>query len=113
MRRNLCGSATRSSSASVLCSDSRWRSGAAADRVRCASLPRDLRAGTESEVSIEGDVARWVEGAVIGLGLCPFAVSVWMARSVRIRVSDAEDIERAVFDTLEEATSLLETGSVS
>ncbi len=38
---------------------------------------------------VEGDIRRWIERAVIGLNLCPFAKAVYVKDQVRIVVSDA------------------------
>lgn len=42
---------------------------------------------------IEADIRRWLERAVIGLNLCPFAKSVYAKGQVRIVVSDADHID--------------------
>ncbi len=54
-------------------------------------------------------IAKWLEGAVIGLDLCPFANLVWSSGLVRIVYSDATDRDAAVHDALDEAVALLET----
>jgi uncharacterized protein len=51
---------------------------------------------------------RWLEGAVIGLKLCPFAEPVVRRGSVRLTVSRARDIENGVRDVLQEAVALIE-----
>ncbi len=53
-------------------------------------------------------VTRWLDEAVIGLDLCPFASRVRRADAVRIALSDASTPEEAVTVTLEEARALLE-----
>jgi hypothetical protein len=40
-------------------------------------------------VRVEADIRRWLERAVIGLNLCPFAKAVYTRDQVRIVVSDA------------------------
>lgn len=45
-----------------------------------------------------GDVRRWLERAVIGLNLCPFAKAVVVKDQVRIQVSDAVDARGALED---------------
>ena len=55
---------------------------------------------------IEADVRRWLERAVIGLNLCPFAKSVYVKDQVRIVVSDAST-ERALLEELGEEMALL------
>ena len=49
---------------------------------------------------------RWVERAVIGLNLCPFAKAVYVKQQVRIVVSDATT-ERALLAQLGEELALL------
>ncbi len=55
---------------------------------------------------IEADVRRWLERAVIGLNLCPFAKSVYVKHQVRIVISDAST-ERALLEQLGEELALL------
>ena len=55
---------------------------------------------------IEADVRRWLERAVIGLNLCPFAKAVVAKSQVRIVVSDAST-ERALLEQLGEEMALL------
>ena len=55
---------------------------------------------------IERDVRRWLERAVIGLNLCPFAKAVYAKDQVRIVVSDATT-ERALLEQLGEEMALL------
>jgi hypothetical protein len=55
---------------------------------------------------IERDVRRWLERAVIGLNLCPFARAVQAKGQVRIVVSDAST-ERALLQELGEEMALL------
>ena len=45
---------------------------------------------TLDTAAIEADIRRWIEKAVIGLNLCPFAKAVYVKQQVRIVVSDAE-----------------------
>ncbi len=56
--------------------------------------------------AIEAEVRRWLERAVIGLNLCPFAKSVHAKQQVRIVVSDAST-ERALLEELGEEMALL------
>ena len=56
--------------------------------------------------AIETDVRRWLERAVIGLNLCPFAKAVYLRNQVRIVVSDAST-ERALLEQLGEELALL------
>jgi len=55
---------------------------------------------------IETDVRRWLERAVIGLNLCPFAKAVYVKDQVRIVISDAST-ERALLEELGEELALL------
>ena len=52
---------------------------------------------------------RWLDEAVIGLNLCPFAAPVLAAGRIRFAVSEATDLESAVRDALGEAVQLLDT----
>ena len=56
--------------------------------------------------AVEAGVRRWLERAVIGLNLCPFAKAVYVKRQVRIVVSDAST-ERALLEQLGEELALL------
>ena len=56
--------------------------------------------------AVERHVRRWLERAVIGLNLCPFAKSVYQKAQVRIVVSDAST-ERALLEQLGEELALL------
>ncbi len=55
---------------------------------------------------VEADVRRWLERAVIGLNLCPFAKAVYAKDQVRIVVSDASTV-RALLEQLGEEMALL------
>ena len=55
---------------------------------------------------IERDVRRWLERAVIGLNLCPFAKAVYAKQQIRIVISDATT-ERALLEQLGEEMALL------
>ncbi|MGY0504841.1 DUF1415 domain-containing protein [Luteimonas sp. e5] len=48
---------------------------------------------------VEADIRRWIERAVIGLNLCPFAKAVYVREQVRIVVSDARS-EAALLEHL-------------
>ena len=56
--------------------------------------------------TVEAHVRRWLERAVIGLNLCPFAKAVYVKNQVRIVVSDAST-ERALLEELGEEMALL------
>jgi hypothetical protein len=55
---------------------------------------------------VEGDTRRWLERAVIGLNLCPFAKSVYVKGQVRIVVSEAVDAAGALDDLARELDAL-------
>lgn len=61
---------------------------------------------TFDRVQVEAEVRRWLERAVIGLNLCPFAKAVYVKQQVRIVVSDAST-ERALLEELGEELALL------
>ncbi len=52
------------------------------------------------------DTRRWIEKAVIGLELCPFAPVVYIADRIRYRVSSAADEETLRADLAQELTAL-------
>ena len=53
------------------------------------------------------DTLRWLERAVIGLNLCPFAKSVYVKGQVHCVVSGAEDLETLRDDVLSELRDLV------
>ena len=55
---------------------------------------------------VEADTRRWLEHAVIGLNLCPFAKAVYVKNQVRIVISDAST-EAALLEQLGEELVLL------
>ncbi len=55
---------------------------------------------------VEADIRRWLERAVIGLNLCPFAKAVYVKEQVRIVVSDAST-PRALLEELGEEMARL------
>ena len=61
---------------------------------------------TVDPVAVEAGVRRWLERAVIGLNLCPFAKAVVVKQQVRIVVSDAST-ECALLEQLGEELALL------
>ena len=61
---------------------------------------------TFDPTGIEASVRRWLERAVIGLNLCPFAKAVYVKQQVRIVISDAST-ERALLEELGEELALL------
>ena len=56
--------------------------------------------------AVERAIRRWLERAVIGLNLCPFAKSVYLKQQVRIVLSDASTA-RALLEQLGEELALL------
>jgi len=48
---------------------------------------------TFDPAAVEAAIRRWLERAVIGLNLCPFAKAVYVRDQVRIKVSDADNID--------------------
>ena len=69
-------------------------------------MQTDPQADGFDPARIEQDVRRWLERAVIGLNLCPFAKAVYIKDQVRIVVSDAST-ERALLEQLGEEMALL------
>ncbi|MFT4256832.1 MAG: DUF1415 domain-containing protein [Pseudoxanthomonas sp.] len=58
---------------------------------------------------ILADTCRWLERAVIGLNLCPFAKAVYVKQQVRIVVSDATTPEALLEQLAEELLLLRDT----
>ena len=59
-----------------------------------------------SDEQVLADTRRWIEEAVIGLNLCPFAKSVYVKNQVRIVVSHARHLD-AFLDDLDSALEFL------
>ena len=59
--------------------------------------------------AIEADVRRWLERAVIGLNLCPFAKAVYVKQQVRFVLSDAELEDDLLEELAEELLRLRDT----
>jgi hypothetical protein len=57
---------------------------------------------------VTGRVARWLEEAVIGLNLCPFARAVYDDGLVGISICQATTLEEAVHEALGEARRLVD-----
>jgi len=51
-------------------------------------------------------VSYWLEQAVIGLGLCPFAQSVWLKQRIRFAISDSKQGEQLLLDLYDECRYL-------
>lgn len=58
------------------------------------------------ESSVVADTVRWLEKAVIGLNLCPFAKSVHVKKQIHYVVSKAEDAEGLAEDLRQELLAL-------
>ncbi len=56
-----------------------------------------------------GDTRRWIERAVIGLNLCPFAKAVYVKEQVRLVLSDATTPEALLEQLAEELVLLRDT----
>ena len=59
-----------------------------------------------TDEQVLADTRRWIEKAVIGLNLCPFARSVYVKNQVRIVVSRARHLD-AFLDELDRELDLL------
>ncbi|WP_207916297.1 DUF1415 domain-containing protein [Iodobacter fluviatilis] len=57
------------------------------------------------------DTERWLEKAVIGLNLCPFAKAVHVKKQLRYAVSDARNIDVLIETLIKELELLAETDS--
>lgn len=63
-------------------------------------------AATPTDEEILADMQRWIEEAVMGLNLCPFAKSVYVKNQVRLVVSRARHVD-AFLDDLDRELALL------
>ncbi len=61
------------------------------------------------EATILEDTRRWIEKAVIGLNLCPFARSVYVKNQVRIVISQARHLDAFLEDLDRELQLLVDT----
>ena len=66
-------------------------------------------AATPSDAQVEEDIRRWLERAVIGLNLCPFAKAVYAKEQVRIVISDASTASALLEQLGEELVLLRDT----
>ncbi|MDP9109828.1 MAG: DUF1415 domain-containing protein, partial [Pseudomonadota bacterium] len=66
-----------------------------------------------SEQSIIETVRRWLERAVIGLNLCPFAKAVHVHQQIRFVVSQARDTEALSADLQRELLALADDGNAA
>jgi len=65
----------------------------------------------ESNDQIIANTQRWIERAVIGLNLCPFAKAVHVKKQIRYVVSSATTPEELLKDLIDELELLAETSS--
>src|SRR5947209_7758252 len=72
-----------------------------------------MSVGVPTTASALAETRAWVERAVIGLGLCPFAPGPQAAGRVRYACSAATDSESLLHDFVGEAERLLETPASS
>jgi uncharacterized protein len=63
---------------------------------------------TPSDEQVLADTRRWIERAVIGLNLCPFAKSVYVRQQVRLVVSRARHLD-GFLDDLDRELALLQS----
>ncbi|KRG71740.1 hypothetical protein ABB29_02585 [Pseudoxanthomonas dokdonensis] len=64
---------------------------------------------TTDPAAVEAATRRWLERAVIGLNLCPFAKAVYVKQQVRMVVSDASTPEALLEQLAEELLLLRDT----
>jgi hypothetical protein len=62
--------------------------------------------------SIIPRVHHWVEKAVIGLDLCPFARSVYAQNKLRCVVSESEQVDELMLDLYQQCQYLIETPEI-
>lgn len=62
-----------------------------------------------TDAQVEADIRRWLERAVIGLNLCPFAKAVYAKAQVRIVISDASTASALLEQLGEELVLLRDT----
>jgi len=65
-------------------------------------------AGVPDDAQVLADTRRWIERAVIGLNLCPFAKAVYVKNQVRLVVSRARHLD-GFLDDLDRELELLQT----
>ena len=65
----------------------------------------------ESNEQIIANTQRWLERAVIGLNLCPFAKAVHVKKQIRYVISDATSPEALLKDLIRELELLAETSA--
>ena len=62
---------------------------------------------SSSSLSAYQATQQWVEQWVIGLGLCPFAVTPWKNKTVHIHVFEESSVESLLHTLVEQAQSLI------
>jgi uncharacterized protein len=62
-----------------------------------------------SQEDVVADTKRWLEKAVIGLNLCPFAKSVYIKNQIRFVVTNADSVEALQAELAAELSKLKET----
>jgi hypothetical protein len=74
-------------------------------------MPETLKPYTDAAASaaIIADTATWLERAVIGLNLCPFAKSVFVKKQVRYALSAAETADELLAEVEAELNRLRDT----
>ena len=65
-----------------------------------------IDSGTEATSAVIAGTRGWLESAVIGLNLCPFAKLPYRQNRVRLVVSDARDEEQLLQDLADELAAL-------
>ncbi|WP_026432700.1 DUF1415 domain-containing protein [Paracidovorax oryzae] len=70
--------------------------------------PSDAASASTMQQTVIDDMVRWLERAVIGLNLCPFAKSVHVKGQVHYVVSEAEDARALIDDLQRELEALAE-----
>lgn len=73
-----------------------------------AKLPVKMRSKSSKPSNIIPQVKYWLEQAVIGLDLCPFAKSVWQKGRIHYEVSSADCDELLLIDLHRECLRLAE-----
>jgi uncharacterized protein len=63
------------------------------------------------EAKVIADTVQWLERAVIGLNLCPFAKAVHVKKQIRYAVSSATTSEELLQDLIRELEKLAETSA--
>ena len=69
----------------------------------------DLHTTADVAPDYLGQTGRWIERAVIGLNLCPFAKAVYVKQQVRLVLSDASTPEALLEELAEELLRLRDT----